>query len=463
MHSQWGPAVKSSILYVNPRYGGIDGLIILPLDQASAAAYAIAQGYEVEVLDLAFDRDDQRLRRKLESRTFDCVVMTAITICFRTAVEAARVIKEVRPDQPVAIMGEHVTFRRREVLERHACFDFVISFEAEVTSLELADALRQKRNGDTPDFTAIRGITFRAAAQSRRPDELPLWSGDKELFQTPDRPRIENLDIVPPPVKELYALSKYLDRDHETTMVTTRGCTHRCTFCHRWRYGRTLHNWSLPQVMKEIEHNLDNGFRSIFFQDDVFCYDKDRTRQFCETLVERNYGFEWNCNVRIDDFDPVNADHSELALLMRKAGCYRIFVGIEAFDQELLDRSRKGAQVKLIEAFVRFWQERGVQVHASYIVGLPGDSIPKVERRVELAIGLETDLASFNRIFPHPGTPYGDNPERFGIQVPDPYWYEKTKWWNSAVAGTKELAPEQVYELQQWALEHYTEASFVTN
>ena len=53
--------MKPRILYLNPRYGGQDGLIILPLDQASAAAYAIKNGYDVTVLDLAFDSDDSRL------------------------------------------------------------------------------------------------------------------------------------------------------------------------------------------------------------------------------------------------------------------------------------------------------------------------------------------------------------------------------------------------------------------
>lgn len=434
-----------SLLLVNPRYGGRDGLIILPLDQASVAAYAIAQGCDVEVLDLAFDTTDDRLAARLAEQSFDLVVLTAITVCFRTAIEAAGLIRAARPSQTIALMGEHASFRSAEILERHRDIDLIIRFEAELTVMELVNALHKAGHAgralSDDDLAPIQGLSYRQNGGCR----------DNRI-----RVQVEDLDIFPVPAKELFNLPHYLERDDETTMITTRGCTHRCQFCHRWRYGRRLRNFSLPRVMEEIERNVSYGFRSIFFQDDVFCYDKQRTRRFCEMLIERGLDINWNCNVRVDDFDPANDEHGELASLMQRSGCYRIFVGIEAFDQELLDRSKKLAQVSQIGDFVRFWQKRGVQVHASYIVGLPGDSVERIERRVELAIDLKTDLASFNRIFPHPGTPYGDKPDAHGISVPDPYWYEKTDWWSASIAGTHDLPPDKIYELQQWALTRYT-------
>ena len=448
--------MKPRILFVNPRYGGEDGLIILPLDQASVVAYATKAGYDVTVLDLAFDSDDGQLENVLRTNDFDLILITCITICFRTAITAANTAKAISPRTPIAMMGEHVTYRREETLQRHSCIDFVIAFEAEIVTCELADAIQGGNDWKTTDYSGIAGITYRRSYA----DGAISAEDPKALVRNCDRRPEVNLDIFPPPAKHLYALQDYLDRDHETTMVTTRGCTHTCHFCHRWRYGRSLRNWSLPRVFEEIEDNLRNGFRAIFFQDDVFCYDKQRTRAFCERLMECGIQIDWNCNVRIDDFDPNFKDDRELAELMRKAGCYRIFVGIEAFDQELLDRSRKNAQVELIQAFIQFWKERDVQIHASYIIGLPGDTREKVQRRVELAIDLKTDLASFNRIFPHPGTPFGDDPLHWGLNVPDPYWYESKYWWTQAVAGTKDMPPTEVYELQQWALTNYTQSLF---
>jgi len=443
------------ILFVNPRYGGQDGLIILPLDQASAAAYARQSGYDVSVLDLAFEADDKNLEHILSNNSFDLIVLTCITICYRTAVEAAKLAKKVSPSTPIAIMGEHVTYRKEETLQRSLCFDFVISYEAEITSCKLVDALVAKKSGEAIDFADISGISYRQGDTENQSADT-----EERIVCNPDRKPEEDLDRFPPPAKRLYALEQYLARDHEATMITTRGCTHACRFCHRWRYGRRLRNWSLGRVFEEISENIKDGYKAIFFQDDVFCYDKERTRDFCEELINREMNIAWNCNVRIDDFDPANPEDEDLAKLMFKAGCYRIFVGIEAFDQELLDRSKKRAQVELIQKFVRLWQGAGVQVHASYIVGLPGDTEEKIVRRVELAVDLNTDLASFNRIFPHPGTPYGDNPTKWGLVIPDPYWYEDKYWWTKAVAGTEEMTPDKVYEMQQLTLTNYTESFF---
>lgn len=446
--------MSARILFVNPRYGGQDGLIILPLDQASAVAYARKSGYGVDVLDLAFDQDDSGLERMLAAQSFDLIVLTCITICYRTALAAATLAKKSAPSTPIAMMGEHASYRKRETLRRNPSIDFIVSFEAEIVTCELADVLHNASDWREADFSRIVGVSYRKDYFGSPPND------DMQIVSNPDRRPEENLDRFPPPAKNLYALSNYLERDHEATMVTTRGCTHACRFCHRWRYGRTLRNWSLERVFEEVAENIKDGYRAIFFQDDVFCYDKERTRLFCEELIRRQLNIAWNCNVRIDDFDPNSIADQELATLMHKAGCYRLFVGIEAFDQELLDRSKKRAQVELTQEFVRFWQRNHVQVHASYIVGLPGDTEDKVRRRVELAIDLKTDLASFNRIFPHPGTPYGDNPAKWGLVVPDPFWYEDNYWWTGAVAGTNELAPEKVYALQQWALTNYTESFF---
>lgn len=428
------------ILFVNPRYGGVDGLIILPLDQASTVAYCLENGIEAEVVDLAFDSDDKRLIRQISIGNYDLVLFTAITVCYRTAISAAEKIKQAVPDLPVAIMGEHVTFRKQETLLRHSCFDYVISHEAEVTTAELVTAICEEH-----ELKEIQGLSYRANGQ---------------VVSNKDRSPVPDLNQIPIPAKHLYNLSAYLERDLETTQVTTRGCTHRCLFCHRSRYGRTHRSWSLNRVINEIEYNLSLGFNSIFFQDDVFCFDTNRTRHLCENIIERDLDFQWNCNVRVDDLSPANPEHVHLVAIMKESGCYRIFVGIESFSQETLDLNHKQTRVNQVKNFVKLFQDNSIGVHASYVIGFPGDTEEQARRNVELAIALNTEMASFNRIFPHPGTEIGDNPDSVGIVIPDQLWYEKDYWIKQAVAGNTNMSPEKVYEIQQYALQRYAEALF---
>jgi anaerobic magnesium-protoporphyrin IX monomethyl ester cyclase len=428
------------ILFVNPRYGYKDGLIILPLDMAYTVAYCRDKGVYVNVIDLAFSSNDDELISHLEKYSYDLVVFTAITICYNYAIVAGNRIKGLINAPPIAIMGEHVTFRKEETLLRHACFNYIVTYEAEQTVVELVTAIVQQ-----VDLGTVKGLSYRI--------------GDK-IFHNEDRSPISDLNEIPIPARELFPIAKYQARDYETTMLTSRGCTNKCLFCHRARYGRKLRAWPINRVIDEISQIISLGYSSIFFQDDVFCFDKKRTEIFCKDLIESDINIEWNCNVRLNDFDPNNIDDCNIVSLMKMAGCYRVFIGIESLSQEVLDRNDKRTKIEKINGVVLMFKTKGIQVHASYVIGLPTDTEESIEKTIVMAIGLGTDLVSFNRIIPHPGTPIGDNPELYDIIIPDIYWYEKEYLENTVVAGTSELPPGRIIELQRYAYRKYTENMF---
>ncbi|MCU7925725.1 MAG: B12-binding domain-containing radical SAM protein [Candidatus Thiodiazotropha sp. (ex Dulcina madagascariensis)] len=428
------------ILCVNPRYGGPDGLIILPLDLASCVAYARNHDLSVSVVDLAFRPDDSALMDAVRSDRPDYILFTAITVCYRNAVAAASSVKALFPGIPIGIMGEHVSFRKSETLQRHPAFDHVLSFESEETLVELAQALKTERS-----LSSVLGLTYRK---------------DWAIHNNPDRSPERDLSRFPIPARRDFDIDEYRRRDHETTLVTARGCRYQCKFCHRSRYGRRLRYWPLDSVFREIEDVLDMGFSAIFFQDDIFCADKSRVRAICDWIIERDLTLAWNCNVRVDDFDPRDPADAELLDLMKRAGCYRFFTGIETMNQSILDLSRKKSQSAGVLEYVRFVKAHGIQIHASYVIGLPGETETSVRDTVSMAIELDTDIASFNRIFPHPGTPIGDTPSDIGSVVPDPLWYEGDEWIDQAVAGNQFLSPAKVQQLQQDAIDAYITSRF---
>jgi len=64
---------------------------------------------------------------------------------------------------------------------------------------------------------------------------------------------------------------------------------------------------------------------------------------------------------------------------------------------------------------------------------------------------------------PHPGTPLCDNSNSLGVYVSDEYWYEKDDWKTAAVAGTKDIPLNRIYELQKYAYSRFTENLFKEN
>ena len=62
---------------------------------------------------------------------------------------------------------------------------------------------------------------------------------------------------------------------------------------------------------------------------------------------------------------------------MKKSGCYFIAFGIESGNQEVLDRTKKRTDLKVIEEKIRLAKEIGIVTQGFFIFGLPGDtSIP---------------------------------------------------------------------------------------
>jgi anaerobic magnesium-protoporphyrin IX monomethyl ester cyclase len=91
--------------------------------------------------------------------------------------------------------------------------------------------------------------------------------------------------------------------------------------------------------------------------------------------------------------------------LMRRAGCVKVYLGLESGDNETLGLMKKRATVEDgIRATYNF-NDAGIKVGAFFIVGYPGETIESVERTFSLAQSLPLDEISFNVPYPLPGSP----------------------------------------------------------
>ena len=48
----------------------------------------------------------------------------------------------------------------------------------------------------------------------------------------------------------------------------------------------------------------------------------------------------------------------------------------------------------------------------------------------------------------YPGLPIYTNPEKYGIIMEDPYWFEKDTWSHKCVIGTQNLPPQTI---EKWS------------
>jgi anaerobic magnesium-protoporphyrin IX monomethyl ester cyclase len=150
----------------------------------------------------------------------------------------------------------------------------------------------------------------------------------------------------------------------------------------------------------EIEAVLSLGYERVWFNDDCFTLNRNRLIELCDEIFRRGLKVDWECLSRVDTID------SEVAQKMKKAGCVRVFFGIESGNDSVLALMNKRATSDQAKEAVQIANSAGIKVGAFFIVGYPGETDNTVLETVRFASSLPLDYLSFTLPYPIPGTPF---------------------------------------------------------
>jgi len=427
-------------LIINPRLPVLDGITHLPLRVAYMAAVLRCNHFPVDVIDLAIEeKSDEQLLKEIIKKSPDLIVIDSETTVLETrnfccALEIAKKIKRAFPEMEIVMTGAHVTFRDLETLKRHKEMSYIIRYEPDYVLTNLVKTLNTNK-----DLSRVKGITYRKGRKIiRNSEESPIMNLDKLSF----------------PARDLFPIQKYLKKDSETIIQGSRGCTNRCYFCQSSAMDRVLRLRSVPSIIKEVKEVLSLGFKSIFFCDNDFGISKRRVIQFCKEILREKIKFKWACNMRADRIENT-VSCKEMLALMKKSGCYRIFMGFETFSNQGLKEINKRIKINNLLTAVTLLKKYKISLHASFLFGLPNDTEESIKATVEFAKKINPEMISFNLLTPFPGTLLGDYPQKFGITISDKYWYEKKEYINKPIFGNKYLSPEELEKLQKWAYAYF--------
>jgi radical SAM superfamily enzyme YgiQ (UPF0313 family) len=364
------------------------GTIYYPMWLAYATGVLENSGFDVKLVDAP--AQGKGMQETLDFlryyRPEMAVIDTSTPSIHNDAIVAAK-IKEVLPRCTTVLVGPHVSALPEETLQLNPAINVVGRREYDYTLRDLAHTL--ERGGD---FEEALGISFRR---------------DGKISHTADRPFINELDRIPfvsqvfgrhLNIKDyFYAICLY----PEITIVTGRGCPHRCTYCvyPQTFQGRQYRTRSAENVVQEFQYIAETFpfVKEIFIEDDTFTIDKDRCRKISNMLIESNNRVNWTANARADvDFETLE--------MMREAGCRLLCVGVESGNQMVLDTMKKGISLERIRTFFRDAKRAGILIHGCFMVGNRGDNRGTLEETLNFAKELNPDTAQFFPLMVYPGT-----------------------------------------------------------
>lgn len=388
-----------------------------PLGLSYVAAACEAAGAQVILIDYIVNKyTPGKLARSLDAFQPDVVGTTAVTMNFYQAV---KIIQDVKAHDPAIVTmmgGPHVSFDIENTLKNYPELDLIVYGEGEETLLELIPKIDSRR-----EWENIGGIGFR--------------SGDAVVI-TPPRPLIADLDALPLPARHLLPMSRYQALGFPVSIITSRGCPNQCIFClGRRMVGRKPRFRSPQQVVDEIEQILDYGIDRINIADDLFTANKKRVKALCNEIIQRRVKFGWSAFARVNTVDPATLE------IMKAAGCDTISFGIESGNPEMLKRIKKGITLDQVRNAVNWSKQIGMRTHASFMVGLPGESHDTLEETERLARSLDIEYG-YHFLSPFPGTTVREEIDRYDLQILTDNWdyYDA----NQAIVRTSHLSAAQM-------------------
>ncbi len=177
----------------------------------------------------------------------------------------------------------------------------------------------------------------------------------------------------------------------------SRGCPFACEFCTVSQFfGRTYRYRPVDEIVEEVR-SLEGDI--LMFVDDNLVGKPAQARELLQKLIplKKKWGSQGSLTMAKD---------RELLRLMRKSGCYSMFIGFESLSPEALAAMNKTwNHVEEFAESIKIIQDHGIIVIGSFMFGLDQDDEGVFERTVRFCEKTKIELPIFFILTPIVSTP----------------------------------------------------------
>jgi len=365
-----------------------------------------SEGYDVDILDstcegyynteingdrITYGLSDEDIVKRIRDSSPDLVGVTSMfTAHQKNAIHHCNLVKIVNPELRVVLGGIHPSLEPEESILNDSV-DFVILGEGEYRITNLIDCLN---NNKMPDFD---GITYKKNGQ---------------VIIRPRITRIQNLDKIPFPARELINMERYIDigvpyapfprKERVEQIMTSRGCPFNCVFCStKEHWGKKFRARSVENIIAEVDELVNKyGIQEIQFSDDNMTVNKERAKELFKKLKPYNLSWCTPHGLMAKTLD------EEMIRLMAESGAYQLTFAIESGSERVLrDIIHKDVPSKnKIKHLVDECHSNGVQVHGMFVVGFPGETRKEINQTLSYPFDIGFESVSYFIANPLPGS-----------------------------------------------------------
>lgn len=229
----------------------------------------------------------------------------------------------------------------------------------------------------------------------------------KEIYLSPQRSSINNLDELPFPDRSYIDYEKYGKFigdgmvKHVISLQATRGCPYQCKYCHNiWPKKHFFR--SAENIFREIQLYYDLGIKRFSFVDDIFNFNEENSRCFFRLILENNLKVQLSFPNGLRG-DILKEDYIDL---MARAGTVYISMALETASPRLQKMVGKNLNLEKLRDNIQYLcsQYPGIILTLDTMLGFPTETREEAEMTLEFIKNLKwIDFPYINilKIFPN--------------------------------------------------------------
>lgn len=314
---------------------------------------------------------------------------------YQNAVRLSKYAKSLNPKVWNVVGSNHATNLYKEILQNRKEIDFVSMYDGEPSWEDIVQIRRGNlapKDGRNLAFMTSDGV---------------ITTGMKQM-------NLKNMTDVD---YSMIDISPYFKKQQQTfgdgfrmlQFTSQRGCVNKplCVFCGRYTDGIRFRE--PKDYAREIAYWTEKfNLTEVWDRSDSFIQSRKWLAEFCDELGKCTDRFltqktTFKTYSRADQLL-----NKEVINLLKRLNFRMVFIGYEAGDDRILKNIGKHANVDVYKRATELVLSSGLDIDASFIVGLPGENRESLANHIQfvkdlMVMGL--DKIRVNRLLVLPGTP----------------------------------------------------------
>lgn len=426
-----------------------------PMALLHLSAQLEKDGYSVKIVDgIIQSMGKKEILQQLLDINCNNYAFTMFDTSEEDVCEIMREIKKYKQNAVCMTGGSYPTIEYKKILNTHPEIDFITIGDGDRVYSNYLYAIKSNQ-----PLSTIKNLAFKNTDGEIVITEREVVNLDEQAYTS-----------------RIFA-KRVIDKGFSLGVNTTRGCAHGvCSFCYIKDYQKVSCQpkirYRSPEVIVDELKALKEKFhinKVTFCDDDFFGTDKEGIGRACnlfQEIINNKLALSIYVIGRIRTIQLMIK--LNLIPLMKKAGVSCIYLGFDSYNDDILERYKKGFKVADINQVIDALFKNGIRINPGLITFEPILTIDHVKHNIELFKKLNYyDAYMFTRVLvvlPEMRKKYFNNQE-IDIYKEDYYYDFRTKimyeellkYLDIALPYYRMVDKDKITELERGLLylEHY--------